>query len=229
MIQKSVLHDLQKVLISRHPQRAFLMHNGHHQGAAEPVMLGPAFQTLWSLEKLHDKSRNLPDPDIFTFDTVVLRCTAYVTETTTVTTVTQGSSGGATTSASATEADDARTSSEETSSEETGWKGGACVGVLFWFAVITGVALLVAAMAHGAFFWVPSVYQPPKRRTSHAATIPALGPAVQAKNKAVSTRTSGGAAQTAPPRGSQRQQGGDAPAEVDIISEDIERKDAPSS
>ncbi|CAD7951251.1 unnamed protein product [Amoebophrya sp. A120] len=149
---------------------------------------------------------------------VVLRCTAYVTETTTVTTVTQGSSGGATTSASTTETDDARTSSEETSSEETGWKGGACVGVLFWFAVITGVALLVAAMAHGAFFWVPSVYQPPKRRTTHAAMIPALGPAVKAKNKAVSTRTSdGAAAETAPPPGSQ--QGGDAPADVDIISE----------
>ncbi len=46
------------------------MQNTHHQGAAEPVMLGPAFQT-WrrrSLKKLHDKSRNLPDPDIFAFD-----------------------------------------------------------------------------------------------------------------------------------------------------------------
>ncbi|CAD7960545.1 unnamed protein product [Amoebophrya sp. A120] len=45
------------------------MQNTHHQGAAEPVMLGPAFQTWGSLEKLHDKSRNLPDPDTFAFDT----------------------------------------------------------------------------------------------------------------------------------------------------------------
>ncbi len=31
-------------------------------------MLGPAFQTSWFMEKQHDKSRTLPDPDIFTFD-----------------------------------------------------------------------------------------------------------------------------------------------------------------
>ncbi len=41
------------------------MQNTHHQGAAEPVMLGPAFQTWGSLKKLHDKSRNHPDPDTF--------------------------------------------------------------------------------------------------------------------------------------------------------------------
>ncbi len=69
IIQKSVLRDLQKVLISGHAEGAFLMQNRHHKGAADPVMLGPAFQTWWSLEKLHDKSRNLPDPDIFTLDT----------------------------------------------------------------------------------------------------------------------------------------------------------------
>ncbi len=63
-----MLHDLQKVPTSGHVERAFLMHNRHRQGAAEPVMLGPAFQTWRSLEKLHDKSRNLPDPDIFAFD-----------------------------------------------------------------------------------------------------------------------------------------------------------------
>ncbi len=73
MIQKFVLRDLQKVPISRHAQRAFLMHNGHQQGAAEPVRLGPAFQTWWSLEKLHDKSRNLPDPDTFTFDKLIAK------------------------------------------------------------------------------------------------------------------------------------------------------------
>ncbi|CAD7956373.1 unnamed protein product [Amoebophrya sp. A120] len=32
-------------------------------------MLGPAFQTSWVMEKQNDKSRTLPDPDTFTFDT----------------------------------------------------------------------------------------------------------------------------------------------------------------
>ncbi|CAD7974690.1 unnamed protein product [Amoebophrya sp. A120] len=32
-------------------------------------MLGPALsETSWVMEKLHDKSRTLPDPDIFAFD-----------------------------------------------------------------------------------------------------------------------------------------------------------------
>ncbi len=66
----SVLRGLQKVLTSGHAERAFLMQNKHHKGAAYPVMLGPAFQTWRSLEKLHDKSQNIPDPDIFAFDTM---------------------------------------------------------------------------------------------------------------------------------------------------------------
>ncbi len=70
MIQKSVLRDLQKVLFSGHAQRAFLMQKRHHKGAADPVMLGPAFQTWRSLEKLHHiKCQNLPDPDVFAFHT----------------------------------------------------------------------------------------------------------------------------------------------------------------
>ncbi len=71
MLQKSVLHDLQKVPASGHAERAsVVMQNRHHQGTAElPVMLGPAFQTWWTLEKPHDKSRNLPDdPDTFALD-----------------------------------------------------------------------------------------------------------------------------------------------------------------
>ncbi len=39
--------------------------------STESVMLGPAFQTPWVMEKQHDKSRILPDPDIFAFDTPV--------------------------------------------------------------------------------------------------------------------------------------------------------------
>ncbi len=45
------------------------MQNRHHQEAAEPVMLGPAFQTCGSLEKLHGKFWNHPDPDIFAMHT----------------------------------------------------------------------------------------------------------------------------------------------------------------
>ncbi len=44
------------------------MQDRHERHRAESVMLGPAFQASWVTEKLHDKSRILPDPDIFTFD-----------------------------------------------------------------------------------------------------------------------------------------------------------------
>ncbi len=70
IVQKSVLRDLQKVPISGHAEMAFVMSNRHHQGAADSVVLDRALQTWWSLDKLHHKSRNLPepDPDIFAFD-----------------------------------------------------------------------------------------------------------------------------------------------------------------
>ncbi len=41
------------------------MQDRHERDRAESVMLGPAFQTPWVMEKLHDKkSRILPDSDI---------------------------------------------------------------------------------------------------------------------------------------------------------------------
>ena len=44
------------------------MQDRHERDRIESAMLGPAFQISWVMEKLHDKSRILPDPDIFTFD-----------------------------------------------------------------------------------------------------------------------------------------------------------------
>ncbi len=44
------------------------MQDSHKKGLAGSVMLGPTFQTSWVMEKQHDKSRLLPDPDIFTLD-----------------------------------------------------------------------------------------------------------------------------------------------------------------
>ncbi len=52
-----MLHDLQKVPTSGHAEVAFLMQNRHHQGAAEPVMLGPAFQTWRSLERKEQENQ----------------------------------------------------------------------------------------------------------------------------------------------------------------------------
>ncbi len=62
------MHNVQKVPTSGQSERAFLMQNTPHQGAAEPVILGPAFRTWGSLEKLHDKPGSLPDPDTFAVD-----------------------------------------------------------------------------------------------------------------------------------------------------------------
>ncbi len=56
--------------------RGFLMQDRHERGRTESVMLGPAFQTSWVMEKLHDKSLILPDPDIFTFD-IAVRTTKF--------------------------------------------------------------------------------------------------------------------------------------------------------
>ncbi len=67
-MQKSVLHDYQKSSSFDQVVRQFLMQDRHERDRTESVMLDPAFQTSWVMEKLHDKSRILPDPDIFTSD-----------------------------------------------------------------------------------------------------------------------------------------------------------------
>ncbi|CAD7923374.1 unnamed protein product [Amoebophrya sp. A120] len=46
------------------------MRNSHEEGLAKSVMLLCAFQTVCVVRGMHDKSRNLPDPDIFAFDKV---------------------------------------------------------------------------------------------------------------------------------------------------------------
>ncbi len=50
------------------------MQDRHERDRTESIMLGPAFQTSWVIEKLHDKSRMLPDPDIFTLDSAETEC-----------------------------------------------------------------------------------------------------------------------------------------------------------
>ncbi len=44
------------------------MRNRHREALKRSVMLGHASQTSWPMQTMHDKSQNLPDPDIFTFD-----------------------------------------------------------------------------------------------------------------------------------------------------------------
>ncbi len=44
------------------------MRNRHRGALNKSVMLGHASQTSWPMQNMHDKSQNLPDPDIFTFD-----------------------------------------------------------------------------------------------------------------------------------------------------------------
>ncbi len=71
---KSVLHDCQKLsstfdLI----ERQFPVQDRHDRTLTEFVMLCPTYhQTSWVMEKLHDSSATLPDPDIFAVDMEVL-------------------------------------------------------------------------------------------------------------------------------------------------------------
>ncbi|CAD7944527.1 unnamed protein product [Amoebophrya sp. A120] len=44
------------------------MRNRHPEALKKSLMLGHASQISWLMPNLHDKSQNLPDPDIFTFD-----------------------------------------------------------------------------------------------------------------------------------------------------------------
>ncbi len=43
----------------------------HQEAVTKSVMLGNASQTSGVMQNVHDKPGNLPDPDIFTFDTGV--------------------------------------------------------------------------------------------------------------------------------------------------------------
>ncbi|CAD7937009.1 unnamed protein product, partial [Amoebophrya sp. A120] len=47
----------------------FVMRSRHQEARSKSVMRGRALQTSWVMQNMHDKSQNLPDPDIFTFDT----------------------------------------------------------------------------------------------------------------------------------------------------------------
>ena len=71
-MQKSVLRDYQTSPSFDQVGRVFLMQDRHEGDRTESVMLGPAFQTPWVMEKQHDKSRTLPDPDTFTLDIEVV-------------------------------------------------------------------------------------------------------------------------------------------------------------
>ncbi len=55
-MQKSVLHECQKLSTFDHVGREFLMLDGHGTDhLTESVMLGSAFQTSWAMKNLHDK------------------------------------------------------------------------------------------------------------------------------------------------------------------------------
>ncbi len=44
------------------------MRDRHHEACSKPVMLLPASDAICVIRNMHDKSRNLPDPDTSTFD-----------------------------------------------------------------------------------------------------------------------------------------------------------------
>ncbi len=54
-MQKSVLHECQKLYTFDQVGGEFLMQDRHGRDLAASVMLSPAFQTSWVMEKLHDK------------------------------------------------------------------------------------------------------------------------------------------------------------------------------
>ncbi len=64
-MQKSVLHEYQKLSTFDLIERQFLMQNRHDTTLTESVMLCPTYQTSWVMGHLHDKSGIPPDPDIF--------------------------------------------------------------------------------------------------------------------------------------------------------------------
>ncbi len=44
------------------------MRSRHQQALKKSVMLGHTGQTSWVMQNVHDRSQNLPDPDIFAVD-----------------------------------------------------------------------------------------------------------------------------------------------------------------
>ncbi len=68
-MQKSVLHECQKLSTFDQDGREFLMQDRHGRDLAESVMLSPALQISWVMENLHDKLTLFRDPDdIFSLD-----------------------------------------------------------------------------------------------------------------------------------------------------------------
>ncbi len=72
-MRKSVLHEGQKLSTFDQAGWEFLMQDRHSRDLTDSVMLGPASQTSWVMENLHDKFNTLPDPDSFTFDSTSCR------------------------------------------------------------------------------------------------------------------------------------------------------------
>ncbi len=68
MSKKLVLQEQQKDSNFCYAGRAFVMRNRHQESLSKPVTLGHASQTSWRTQTVHDKSQNLPDPDIFPFN-----------------------------------------------------------------------------------------------------------------------------------------------------------------
>ncbi len=55
IMQKSVLHECQKLPTFDQVRREFLMQDRHERDLSDSAMLGPAFQTSRVMENLHDK------------------------------------------------------------------------------------------------------------------------------------------------------------------------------
>ncbi len=54
-MEKCVLHDCQQLATFDQVESEFLMQDRHDIDLRESVMPGPAFQTSWVMENLHDK------------------------------------------------------------------------------------------------------------------------------------------------------------------------------
>ncbi len=80
MSKKFVLHEQQIGSNFFYAERAFVMRKRHRESLKKPVMLGHASQTLWPMQAVHDTSQNLPDPDIFAFDSAVNALTDSASE-----------------------------------------------------------------------------------------------------------------------------------------------------
>ncbi len=79
--KKSVLHEQQEASSFCSEERGFLMRDRHQDARKKFVMLVHTSQTSRSrvMQNVHDKPCNLPDPDIFIFDTTTWETTSSST------------------------------------------------------------------------------------------------------------------------------------------------------